>query len=188
MKKIMSGVSIELVKGNITNQRDLTAIVNAANAWLKPGGGVAGAIHRSAGPGLAEECIPLAPVKSGSAVITNGHKLPNQYVIHCLGPVYGVDEPASEILAECYQNALRLAEKNKIASIGFPAISTGVFGYPVEAAAEVALKTIMQILPNLRHVKRIRFVLFSNEALKIHETVLSLLVSEANKKASPKWF
>jgi O-acetyl-ADP-ribose deacetylase (regulator of RNase III) len=183
MKKIISGVSIELVKGNITNQRDLTAIVNAANAWLKPGGGVAGAIHRAAGPCLAEECKPLAPIKPGKAVITSGYELPNQYVIHCLGPVYGVDEPASEILAECYQNALGLAEKNKIASVGFPAISTGVFGYPVEAAAEVALKRIMEIAPNLRQVKRIRFVLFTNEALEVHVTVLSLLVSEANKKA-----
>lgn len=183
MKKIISGVSIELVKDNIANQTDLTAIVNAANAGLGPGGGVAGAIHRAAGPGLAEECRPLAPVKPGSAVITNGYKLPNEYVIHCLGPVYGVDEPSSEILADCYRNALRLAESYSIDSVGFPAISTGVFGYPVEAAAEVALKTIMQISPSLRHVKRIRFVLFTNEVLKVHITVLSLLVSDANRKA-----
>lgn len=188
MKKIISGVSIELVKGNITNQRDLTAIVNAANAWLGPGGGVAGAIHRAAGPDLAEECKPLAPIKPGNAVITSGHQLPNQYVIHCLGPVYGVDEPASGILAQCYQNSLRIAERHKIDSIGFPAISTGVFGYPIDDAAEVALKTIMEISPKLRSIKRIRFILHSSEALKIHETVLSLLISEANKKASPKGF
>ena len=181
IKHIISGITIELVKGNIVNQPDLTAIVNSANARLGPGGGVAGAIHRAAGPGLVEESEPLGPIQPGKAVITTGHKLPNQYVIHCLGPVYGVDEPAAQILAECYQTALHLAEKNMIDSIGFPAISTGVFGYPMEAAAEVALKTIMQTAPALRHVKRVRLVLFSTEALRIHETVFSLLLSEATK-------
>jgi O-acetyl-ADP-ribose deacetylase (regulator of RNase III) len=183
MKKIISGVGIELVKGDIARQKDLTAIVNAANAWLRPGAGVAGAIHRAAGPDLSKECKPLAPIKPGRAVITSGYRLPNKYVIHCLGPVYGVDEPAASILAECYENALCIAEKRRIDSIGFPAISTGIFGYPVETAAEVALKTIMDIASNLRHVKHIRFVLFSNEILKIHATVLSLLISEKNKKA-----
>lgn len=181
MKKIISGVSIELVKGDITRQKDLSAIVNAANAWLAPGGGVAGAIHRAAGPGLAEECKPMAPIKPGNAVLTRAHKLPNEYVIHCLGPVYGRDEPSSQILADCYRNAIRLAERHNIDSIGFPAISTGVFGYPVEAAAEVALKTVMQLTHDLRYVKRIRFLLFSNEALEIHKTVLALLLSEAAK-------
>ena len=181
MKKIISGVSIELIRGNIARQKDLCAIVNAANAWLTPGGGVAGAIHRAAGPGLAAECKPLAPIDPGNAVITGGHELPNEYVIHCLGPVYGQDEPAAQMLGDCYKNALRLAEKNGVDSIGFPAISTGVFGYPIEAAAEVSLHTIMRLAPDLRHIKRIRFVLFSNEALRIHETVLALLISEAAK-------
>jgi len=182
MKTIVSGIAIELIKGNIAAQSDLTAIVNAANAWLKSGGGVAGAIHRAAGPDLEEESKKLAPLKPGEAVITAGHKLPNQYVIHCLGPVYGVDEPSSQILASCYANALRLSEQKKIDSLGFPAISTGAFGYPVEEAAEVALKTIMEISPNLRYVKRIRLVLYDKETLRIHETVLSLLLSEASKK------
>ena len=182
MKKIISGISIELIKGDITRQKDLGAIVNAANAWLTPGGGVAGAIHRIAGPDLAEECKPMAPIEPGNAVITHGHKLPNRHVIHCLGPVYGRDEPASELLANCYKNALCLAEKHDIDSIGFPAISTGVFGYPMEAAAEVALNTVMQYASRLHHVKRIRFVLFSNEALQIHESVLALLLSEAAKR------
>src|SRR5690606_41737019 len=91
-----------------------------------PGGGVAGAIHRAAGPGLAEECRPLAPIRPGQAVITSGYRLPNRYVIHCLGPVYGVDEPAADLLASCYRNGLRLAEERGIASVGFPAISTGI--------------------------------------------------------------
>ena len=183
MKTMIAGITIELTKGNIVAQNELTAIVNAANAHLKGGSGVAGAIHRAAGPDLEDECNKLAPLKPGEAVITAGYRLPNQYVIHCLGPVYGIDEPASEILARCYANVLRLAEQKKIDSIGFPAISTGVFGYPVEEAAEVALKTIMDISPSLRYIKRIRLVLYSKEDLRIHETMLSLLLSEANKKS-----
>ena len=182
MKSIITGVVIELEKGNIAGQSDMTAVVNAANAWLKSGGGVAGAIHRAAGPGLEEECKPLAPINRGDAVITGGHKLPNRYVIHCLGPVYGRDEPASEILANCYRNALRLAERHKVDSIAFPAISTGAFGYPVEAAAEIAFKAIMEAAPGLRNVKRIRLVLYDKKDLKIHETVLALLLSEVNKR------
>jgi O-acetyl-ADP-ribose deacetylase (regulator of RNase III) len=166
------------VKGNIAAQHDMSAIVNAANAWLRPGGGVAGAIHRAAGSGLAEECRSLAPIKPGDAVITGGHKLPNKYVIHCLGPVYGTDEPASEILRQCYENALKIAEQQKIDSIAFPAISTGAFGYPSEGAAEVALKQIIEQVNGLRYVKKVRFVLYDKKHLGIHENVLQLLLSE----------
>jgi len=125
----------------------------------------------------------LAPIRPGEAVITAGHNLPNKFVIHCLGPVYGLDEPAAAILAACYGNVLGLAEKEKIDSVGFPALSTGVFGYPIEAAAEVALKTIMSILPELLHVKRIRFVLFNTEALNVYEATLALLLSESSRSA-----
>ncbi|MFO7296348.1 MAG: macro domain-containing protein, partial [Clostridia bacterium] len=125
MEKVIHGVKIECVQGDITKQEGFDAIVNAANAQLMPGGGVAGAIHRAAGPGLAEECKPLAPIKPGQAVITGGHNLPNRYVIHCLGPVYGVDQPSDKLLADCYRNALKLAEQHGITSIAFPAISTG---------------------------------------------------------------
>ena len=90
---------MECVQGNIANQPDMDAVVNAANAELRIGGGVAGAIHRAAGPGLEKECRPLAPIRPGQAVITGAHKLPNRYVIHCLGPVYGRDEPAEGLLA-----------------------------------------------------------------------------------------
>lgn len=172
----ISGVTVECVRGDIAAQEDVTVVVNAANAQLLPGGGVAGAIHRAAGPGLTEECRPLAPIKPGEAVITGGHNLPNKYVIHCLGPVYGVDEPADRLLASCYRNALKLAEEQGIDSIAFPAISTGIFGYPVEEAATVALKTIIEIIPGLKKVEKIRFVLYSNEHLKIHEEVLRRLV------------
>jgi len=177
MKKIISGVTIECIKGNIASQVDFTSIVNAANAQLRMGGGVAGAIHRAAGPGLEEECHPLAPIKPGGAVITGGHNLPNRYVIHCLGPVFGLDKPEDKLLADCYLNALKLAEDNKIDSIAFPAISTGAFGYPVEEAAEIAFSTIMEIVPKLRHIKRIRFVLYSDSDLHIHEKTFSRLVS-----------
>ena len=132
MEVKIKSVSIECVQGDIVNQEDCAAVVNAANAQLETGGGVAGAIHRAAGPGLAKEARPLAPIRPGEAVITGGHDLPNKYVIHCLGPVYGRDKPEDQLLANCYRNALKLAEEKKITSIAFPAISTGVFGYPIE--------------------------------------------------------
>lgn len=175
MEKFISGVKVECVLGDITAQRGFDAIVNAANAQLRPGGGVAGAIHRAAGPGLEEECRSLAPIKPGQAVITTAHRLPNRYVIHCLGPIYGVDNPSDKILANCYRNALQLAEQYEISSIAFPAISTGVFGYPLKEATEVALKTVKEMAPALISVKTIRFVLYDTKALKIHEEVLSAL-------------
>jgi O-acetyl-ADP-ribose deacetylase len=176
MRATVSGVIVECVEGDISAQPDFTAVVNAANARLAPGGGVAGAIHRAAGSKLAAECAPLAPIHPGEAVITGGHGLPNRYVIHCLGPVYGTDEPAPGILASCYRNSLRMAEQRQIDSLAFPAISTGVFGYPREEAAEVALKTVLAKLPSLVHVKRIRFVLYSKSDLEIFERVLSRLL------------
>lgn len=171
----VAGVKVECIRGDIVRQKDIVAVVNAANAWLKPGGGVAGAIHRAAGPGLEEECKPLAPIKPGAAVITSGHNLPNKYVIHCLGPVYGVDRPEAEILARCYENALDLGEKHQVESIAFPAISTGIFGYPVEEAAAVAIKTVINKVPRLKYVKRIRFVLYSQSDLELHKQVLRRL-------------
>lgn len=169
MRKRINGVDLECVTGDITRQEDIDAVVNAANAELRTGGGVAGAIHRAAGPGLYEECKSLAPIEPGEAVITGGHNLPNAHVIHCLGPVYGVDEPSGRLLADCYRNALALAEQNELASIAFPAISTGVFGYPMDKAADVAFRTICGMAPTLKSVKKIRFVLYDADALKVHE-------------------
>ena len=151
---------MEAVHGDIANQPDMTAIVNAANARLMPGGGVAGAIHRAAGPGLEEECRPMAPISAGEAVISGGHNLPNKFVIHCLGPVYGMDKPENLLLADCYKNVLRIADENKIDSVALPAISTGAFGYPFEAATDIALATVLDTLSELKHVTQIRFVLF----------------------------
>jgi len=172
MERVVSGIKIECIQGDITKQAGFDAIVNAANAQLRTGGGVAGAIHRAAGPGLEQECRPLAPIRPGQAVITSAHKLPNRYVIHCLGPVYGVDKPSDKLLAECYRNALKLAEEHGICSIAFPAISTGVFGYPMKEAAEIAINTVWEMASSLKSVKVIRFVLWDKEATRIHEEVL----------------
>ena len=170
--RTIHGVTLECVQGDIANQPGIDAVVNAANALLMPGAGVAGAIHRAAGPGLAEECRALAPIKTGEAVSTGAHNLPNKFVIHCLGPVYGSDEPSAVLLARCYRNALRLAEENRLASIAFPAISTGVFGYPMKEAAEVAIATVAAEAPMLKSVKRVRFVLFGAGDLRVYEQVL----------------
>ncbi len=173
MRSMFGAVTVECVRGDITSQDDVEAVVNAANARLEPGGGVAGAIHRAAGPGLAEEAVPLGPIEPGEAVITGAHGLPNRYVIHTLGPVYGQDRPEAELLEACYRNSLALAEENGIASIAFPAISTGIFGYPVEEAAGVALGTIREEANSLEHVRLVRFVLHSASDLEAHERVLS---------------
>jgi O-acetyl-ADP-ribose deacetylase len=173
VRRTVRGVTVECVRGDITSQEDVTAIVNAANAELRSGGGVAGAIHRAAGPELAQEARPLAPIKPGEAVITGGHDLPNRYVIHTLGPVYGRDRPEAELLAGSYRNSLALAEEKGIDSVAFPAISTGVFGYPVEQAAKVALRTVVEKAENLRSVRLIRFVLFGEMDFEVHERVLS---------------
>lgn len=165
-------ITLECVQGNIADQAGIEAIVNAANALLLPGGGVAGAIHRAAGPGLEKECRPLAPIQPADAVITGGHNLPNKHVIHCLGPVYGKDEPANTLLANCYRNTLRVAEQHGIRSVAFPAISTGIFSYPVEEAAQIALNTVFNELPRLSTVKHIRFVLFSSADYRLYERLL----------------
>ena len=172
----ISGVAIEVLRGDIASQDDVEAVVNAANAELQSGGGVAGAIHRAAGPGLAEEARPLAPIKPGEAVITGGHDLPNRYVIHTLGPVYGQNRPEAELLANCYRNSLALAEEYGISSVAFPAISTGIFGYPKEEAAEVALRTVIEEAGRLQNVRLIRFVLYSEEDLEVHKRLLSRLL------------
>jgi O-acetyl-ADP-ribose deacetylase len=166
-------VRLELRHGDITAQPDVDAVVNAANAQLEIGGGVAGAIHRAAGPGLAEECRPMAPIDPGRCVISGGHDLPNGSVVHCLGPVYGRDAPADELLASCYREGLRLADEHGLRSIAFPALSTGAFGYPMRDAAEVALRTIAEVAPQLRAVRLVRFVLHTPADLEVHREVLA---------------
>ncbi len=170
--QLLHGVTIECTGGDITRQPDMDAVVNAANAELRPGGGVAGAIHRAAGPALDEACRPLAPIRPGEAVVTGGFDLPNRFVIHCLGPVYGRDEPAAELLAACYTNALDAADFHGVRSVAFPAISTGAFGYPLGEAAAVAMRAVLEKAGALTAVQHIRFVLFDEEAREAHEDEL----------------
>lgn len=178
IRQTVDGVLLECIQGDIAQQPDLQAVVNAANAQLRPGGGVAGAIHCAAGPGLEQECRALAPIRPGQAVISGAHNLPNKYVIHCLGPVYGKDEPAPQLLADCYRNAVQVAEENAITSIAFPSISTGVFGYPKQEAAQVAFQTLLDILSDLKMLRHIRFVLFSAEDACLHDEILKSLIPE----------
>lgn len=179
MRRTAGDVTVECVLGDVTAQNDVDAVVNAANARLTTGGGVAGAIHRAAGPGLAEEAEPLGPIRPGEAVITGGHGLPNRFVIHALGPVYGQDRPEAALLSSCYRNALSLAEENGAASVAFPAISTGVFGYPVGEAAQVAIRTVREEAAGLSSVRLVRFVLFSDGDLEAHERALADALPEA---------
>jgi O-acetyl-ADP-ribose deacetylase (regulator of RNase III) len=165
-------VKIECVKGDIVKQEDMMAVVNAANAQLKPGSGVAGAIHKAAGPELEEACRSMAPIQTGEAIITYAYDLPNEYVIHCLGPIYGVDEPGDELLKKCYENALKLAEDHDVDTIAFPAISIGAFRFPVEQATEIAINTVKGMVDELSVIKTIRFVVFSDKVLKVYESFL----------------
>jgi len=173
MKKKQGNLTLEIVEGDITAQPDMEAVVNAANAELRTGGGVAGAIHRAAGPELENACRPLAPIAPGEAVITDAFDLPNRYVIHCLGPVYGADEPAAELLGACYQNALDIADQYALASVAFPAISTGAFGYPIEEGAAVAVQAVAGKAESLEHVRHVRFVLRGTAAVDAFEKAMA---------------
>ncbi len=161
----IGSVKVRLVRGDIADQPDADAIVNAANAELLPGGGVAGAIHRAAGPGLADEASAYAPIEPGQAVLTGGHDLPNPYVIHVLGPRYGIDQPADRLLADGYREALSLADAQGLRIVATPAVSTGAFGYPLDNAARIALQTVMDLAPRLTSVREVRFVLFGERDL-----------------------
>lgn len=160
---------LEFSTGDIAHQPDLQAVVNAANAELQTGGGVAGALHRAAGPELARAGRPFAPIRPGQAVITPAFNLPNDHVIHVLGPVYGRDEPADALLKSCFREALYLAREKGIKSLGFPAISTGAFGYPLEDAAKVSLQAIRAHWPECPNVEQVRLVLYSENDRAVFE-------------------
>lgn len=175
MKRKIGAISFEVEQGDIAAQGDVEAVVNAANAQLTTGGGVAGALHSAAGPELYRECRPLAPISPGQAVITSAGNLPNNYVIHCLGPVYGRDTPSDKFLRKCYINSLMLAKENHIKSIAFPAISTGAFGYPFEEALEVTFKSILGVAGELKQLQRIKFVLHSSQDFERYKEKLQAL-------------
>lgn len=175
MEKLIIGqTALELVKGDITEQ-DTEAIVNAANSQLTPGGGVSGAIHRAAGPGLWEECKKLGGCGTGEAKLTSGYRLKAKYVIHTVGPVYSGSPRDREDLRACYLNSLRLADEKGIASISFPAISTGIFGYPLKEAAEVSLSAVKDYLKGGTDLKLVRFVLYDQQAYGAYCEVLKLV-------------
>jgi O-acetyl-ADP-ribose deacetylase len=146
------------------------AIVNAANEQLAPGGGVCGAIHRAAGPELARVCREVAPCPTGEARLTPGFSLPARYVIHAVGPVWhGGNAGEAHLLASAYRSALKLAEQKQLASIAFPAISTGIFGYPLRPATEIAVETARTFLEDARWVQEIIFTCFSEEVLGAYQ-------------------
>jgi O-acetyl-ADP-ribose deacetylase len=171
--KINVGPSfLELVEGDITRQ-DTEAVVNAANQYLRPGGGVDGAIHRAGGPAIEAACRRLGGCPTGEARITTAGNLQARYVIHTVGPVYrdGLHrEP--EFLAACYRESLKLASAQGIKSLAFPSISTGVYGYPMADAARIALKTVKDYLAQHPEIERVRFVLFGRAAYEVYEKAL----------------
>lgn len=168
MKTIdIEGSRLQIVKGDITAQ-ETEAVVNAANKRLAPGGGVAGAIHRAAGPELYKECKKLGGCQTGEAKITDAYKLPADKVIHTVGPVYSHSEDPERDLRNSYRNSLELALESGIETISFPAISTGAFGYPTEEAAEVSLHEIKRFLEENEGVKMVRMVLYSDRDYEIY--------------------
>ena len=169
--------TFEIVKGDITKEK-VDAIVNAANPRLTPGGGVSGAIHRAAGKELREECKKLGGCRTGEAKITKGYNLPAKYVIHTVGPVYKGREEDAKLLEACYKNSLKLAAEHKLRSIAFPAISTGVYGYPVEEAARVAIKAITDFLKENEGIEKVRMVLYTDDAYEVHKKVLREMIEK----------
>lgn len=164
---------IEIIKGDITLMAT-DAVVNAANPSLLGGGGVDGAIHRAAGPQLLDECMGIHGCETGDAKITDGYQLKARYIIHTVGPVWkGGAENEYELLASCYNKSLELAKENNIRSIAFPGISTGVYGFPKELAAMIAVSETKRWLIRNKIPEKVIFVAFDNENLLIYQKLLS---------------
>src|SRR5207245_2811082 len=163
---------LETTRADITKLA-VDAIVNAANRALLGGGGVDGASHRAAGPELLAECRRIGGCPTGEARITRGYRLPAAHVIHTVGPVWaGGHRGEPELLRRCYANALHLAGEHNIRSIAFPSISTGVYGYPIEQAAAVAVQTVREVLPSTPSIELVRFVCFSAPDLAVYRRLL----------------
>ena len=162
---------IEIRQGDIT-RLDVDAIVNAANTKLLGGGGVDGAIHRAAGPQLLAECRTIGGCPTGEARITGGYNLPARHVIHTVGPVYGGKPQDSQLLANCYSNSLKLAAENNLTTIAFPAISCGVYGYPIEDACKIAVDTSCAFVKHHPSLQKIIFILFSENDCAVYKSYL----------------
>jgi O-acetyl-ADP-ribose deacetylase (regulator of RNase III) len=175
MRFKVNQTTIEIVQGDIVNQ-DVDAIVNAANSSLLGGGGVDGAIHRAAGPELLAECRTLCGCPTGEARITKGYRLKAKHVIHTVGPVYHAQPRDAELLASAYRSSLELASQHGIRSLAFPAISTGVYGYPRDEATPIALQTIQDYVQAHPEIERVRFVVWDAGSLATYEQVARQLL------------
>jgi len=163
---------IEIVRGDIT-KLEMDGIVNAANATLLGGGGVDGAIHRTAGPDLLAECRRLGGCQPGEAKLTRGYRLPARFVIHTVGPVWrGGKRGEADTLANCYRNSLKLAVENGIRTVAFPAISCGAYGYPIKEAAHIAVKTTGEFLATTDVIEKVIFVLWSEDVYEAYHRLL----------------
>lgn len=168
---------IELIDGDIT-QQDIDAVVNAANSTLLGGGGVDGAIHRAGGPSILEECRTLGGCATGDAKITGGGRLPARHVIHTVGPVYrGGSGNEAALLVSAYRRSLEVASQHGLRSVAFPSVSTGAYGYPIEAAAEIALGTVRDYLLTHPEIALVRFVLFGRADLATYERIAAKVLA-----------
>jgi O-acetyl-ADP-ribose deacetylase (regulator of RNase III) len=163
---------IDIIEGDIT-RLEVDAIVNAANTSLLGGGGVDGAIHRAAGPGLLEECRTLGGCPTGNAKITSAYNLPCKFVIHAVGPVWrGGQHDEEQLLSDAYRHALWIADNTKLKSIALPNISTGIYGFPKEQAARIAISAASAFIEKSKHIERVIFCIFDHENLQIYRQIL----------------
>lgn len=174
----VNGVMLVLTQGDIVKV-PADAIVNAANSHLGGGGGVDGAIHRAGGSSIMQECRKIGSCPTGSAVATSAGNLPAKYVFHAVGPIYNGKEKDAQLLASAYTRCLELAEERRIESISFPSLSTGAYGYPLDEAAPIALRTIIEHIQQPTDLKQVTMVLYGSSAYRAYEQALDTLLEKS---------